>query len=96
MMMMMMTKKNDDDSVRPTRTAPYLNPTKSPHYFCQQPFPQSFLKLKVLETFGEVLVNVFGNFCCPSSDPPLVQKYFPPHVLPLLWRLSIRKFVMPR
>ena len=58
MMMMMMTKKNDDDSVRPPRTPPYLNPTKSPHYFCQQPFPQSFLKLKVLESFGDILVNV--------------------------------------
>ena len=57
-MMMMMTKKNDDDSVRLPRTAPYLNPTKSPHYFCQQLFPQSFFKLKVLESFGDILVNV--------------------------------------
>ena len=52
-MMMMMTKKNDDDSIRLPRTPPYLNPTKFPHYFCQQLFPQSFLnlKVKVLESF---------------------------------------------
>ena len=76
-MMMMMTKKNDDDSVRPTRTAPYLNPTKSPHYFCQQLFPQSFLKLKVLKSFREIL-ECFWWLLPPKLRPSPSSKIFPP------------------